>query len=119
MLFVEFFTWWYSRGLVEFAGKLGRLLRRIWQTFSVPLLLKTLFAPWKRITTESGKSLQEHTRAWGDNAISRLVGFTVRVFVIFAALVSLIVVSAVGLILLIAWPLVPPAIVYFTLRMVV
>lgn len=119
MLFVEFFAWWYSRGFVSFAKRIGNLIGRIWATFSVPLLFRTLFAPWKRITTDSGKTLQERTKAAGDNAISRLVGFTVRIFVIIAALVSIVVVAVVGLAFLVAWPLVPPAIVYFTVRMVV
>lgn len=119
MLFVEFFAWWYSKGLVGFAQKIGSLISRIWGFFSVPMLLRTLFAPWKRITTDPGSSIQEHTKALGDNAISRLVGFTVRIFVILAALVSIVVVAVVGLFMIIAWPLVPPAIVYFTARMVV
>jgi hypothetical protein len=119
MLLVEFFSWWYTRGFLELARKLGKTLRGIWQTFSVPLLLKTLFAPWKRITTEAGKSLQEHSRAWIDNAVSRLVGFTIRIFVIIAALASIVVVGLIGVCLIIAWPFVPPAIVYFMARMVV
>lgn len=119
MLFVEFFAWWYSKGFVEITRRVGRVLSRIWGFFSIPMLLRTLFAPWKRITTEAGKSLQEHTRAWADNAISRLVGFTIRIFVIIAAFVSLTVVAVLGICFIIAWPFVPPAIIYFVVRMVI
>lgn len=80
----------------------------VWQRFSVSILLKTLFAPWRRITTEGGRSMQEQSRALLDNLISRLVGFTIRIFVIIAALVSMVLLAVAGVVVIIGWPLAPP-----------
>jgi hypothetical protein len=75
--------------------------------FSVPILLRTLFSPWKRIITYPGSSIDAKIRAFGDNLVSRFVGFTVRLFVLFTAAIMLCVVSAVACIELVVWPLLP------------
>lgn len=111
MLIVEFFTWWYGRGFIELFKRFGGLLNSVWQRFSVSILLKTLFAPWRRITTEGGRSMQEQSRALLDNIISRLVGFTIRFFVIIAALVTTLLLLVVGIVVIIGWPLAPPLVV--------
>lgn len=111
MLIVEFFTWWYGRGFIELFKRFGGLLSSVWQRFSVAILLRTLFAPWRRITTEAGRSMQAQSRALLDNVISRLVGFTIRFFVIIAALVTIVILAAVGVVLIVGWPLAPPLVV--------
>lgn len=78
--------------------------------FSVPILLRTLLAPWRRIITYPGASLEARLRAAGDNSISRLVGFTVRTTVLIAAGVMLVLTATVSLMFIVAWPLVPLAI---------
>lgn len=108
MLIVEFFTWWYGRGFVELFKRFGGLMSSVWQRFSVAILLKTLFAPWRRITTEGGRSMQEQSRALVDNLVSRLVGFTIRFFVIIAALITMTLLIVVGVVFIIGWPLAPP-----------
>lgn len=107
MLFIEFFSWWYTRGYARLATTLQSSLRAIWYIFSIPILLKTLFAPWKRIQTEAGKGLQNIFRAMLDNIVSRAVGFTIRLFTIIAALICIIVMIVVGMIMLIVWPFLP------------
>lgn len=108
MLIVGFFAWWYGRGFLELFSYIGTLLSSVWQKFSVTTLLKTLFAPWRRITAGGGRTMQDRSQALLDNLISRLVGFTIRFFVIIAALFSMLVLLIVGLILIIGWPLAPP-----------
>lgn len=79
--------------------------------FSVPTLARTMFAPWRRIITYPGAGLDAKLRAMGDNMVSRAIGFTVRLLVLSAALVTLTLVSIIGVLQIILWPLVPPAIV--------
>ena len=75
--------------------------------FSVPILLRTLFSPWKRIITYPGASLDAKIRAFSDNMVSRAVGFSVRLLVLFTAALMLLLVSIVALIEIVVWPLLP------------
>jgi len=75
--------------------------------FSVDVLIKTLFSPWKRIISLPGRSLDEKFRAAIDNLVSRVIGFMVRILVLIAAVIIMIVTLAVGVALAILWPLIP------------
>ena len=112
MLVVGFFSWWYSAGWMILSKNVQKRLQKTLAMFSVPSLMRTLFAPWKRIVTNPGAGLSAHLSAIGDNMVSRAIGFTVRLFVLIAALVSVLLVSVIGLAQIILWPLVPLAIVY-------
>jgi hypothetical protein len=116
MLALEFFAWWYGRGWQQLAKNLQRRMRMTAQMFSAPILLKTLFAPWKRIMTYPGSSLDAKIRAFGDNMVSRAVGFSVRLFVLFTAAIMLVIVGFVAVVELVAWPLVPFAAVILLIK---
>lgn len=75
--------------------------------FSTRTLLRTLFAPWRRIVTYPGASLDAKMRASLDNLVSRCIGFTVRFFVLLAAGVALVALLVFALLEIIVWPLVP------------
>ncbi len=107
MLLAEFFSWWYGHGLKELFRRSIGFINFIWQRFSVVSLLKTLFEPWRKIITDSGNSAQERGRAIIDNAVSRMVGFTVRVTVVFAAVVIIMLFIGLSAIFMVAWPLAP------------
>lgn len=109
MLAVAFIRWWYGAGWKNLARNVERRGQRTIDSFSVPTLMRTLFAPWKRIATKPGAGIDAHLRAIGDNAISRLVGFTVRLTVLLSAAVSLAFMMVFGLVQIILWPLLPPA----------
>ncbi len=111
MLLIEFISWWYGRGYMLLFKKLQALIISIWQKFSVATLVKTLVDPWRRIVTDPGKSLQDKSRAILDNAVSRVVGFTIRVIVIISAFISIALLFVVGLLLAVAWPLAPVLII--------
>lgn len=91
------------------ASGFGRRLGAVADLFSVSQLLRTLFAPWRRIITYPGASLGERIRAWGDNVFSRSIGFVVRLIVLLAALVTSVVVALLTLVELVIWPLLPIA----------
>lgn len=113
MLVLSFLSWWYGRGWKEVLVSLGPRLRGVMSGFSVKQLAKTLFQPWRRIITYPGASLAEKFQAWGDNTVSRAVGFTVRAGVLLAASVTLAAVAVVTLAEIIVWPLVPLAVPAF------
>jgi len=107
MLFLEFFQWWYGIGWLE-AGKgaLG-LVKKVQLSFSIPVLLRTLFAPWKMIISPPGRSLDDKMRTLLDNLISRTVGFFVRIFSLVAAVMLIALAAIVGGVVALAWPLIP------------
>jgi hypothetical protein len=109
MLAVAFIRWWYGAGWRNLAHNVQRRSQRTLDSFSVPTLLRTLFAPWKRIITAPGTGIDAHLKAIGDNAISRLVGFTVRLTVLLSAGLSLAVMMLAGIIQIALWPLLPIA----------
>lgn len=108
-MLLAFFSWWYGQGWRQVASSLMPRVQAISDSFSVRQLSRTLFAPWKRITTPAGKSLEAKMRALADNLFSRIVGFIVRIFVLLGAAISVLVISVLTLIEALAWPLVPLA----------
>ena len=110
MIALEILTWWYSQGWTQVAKNAEKRFTKVSHLFSVPILIRTLFAPWRRIITYPGASIQAKFHAMGDNLVSRVVGFSVRSLVLFTAGIMLLLTAVVGLLQIIAWPLVPLAI---------
>lgn len=106
MLF-EFFVWWYGPGWLDAWKNCFTWVKNVEQAFSVDVLLKTLFSPWKRIISSPGRSIDEKFRGLIDNLISRTVGFMVRLMVLVIALVMIAVMAVAGLVLAILWPVMP------------
>jgi hypothetical protein len=107
MLLVAWVQWWYGAGWRDAAARLLKRLRTTYLTFSVPILIPTLFAPWKRIITDSGGSINAQFRAALDNLLSRCIGAAVRLMALSAALLIMAGTAVVGGLILVAWPLLP------------
>jgi hypothetical protein len=107
MLVMAFLQWWYGPGWRDAGTRLAAKMRETYLWFSVPILLKTLFAPWRRITSPPGSTLEQKVRALTDNALSRVVGFNVRVLAILAAGFLMLFYAVGGGLLLLLWPALP------------
>lgn len=107
MLLMEFFIWWYGPGWKQAWRECFGWMKGILLTFSLDVLLKTLFSPWKRIITPPGRGLDAKMRAMMDNLVSRVIGFFVRIIVLIAALVMVVITGVVGVIVAVVWPLMP------------
>src|SRR6185437_13134769 len=88
MFMAVWLRWWYSAGWARTMEQVHGLLLEVLRQFSVVTLINTLFAPWKRIESAPGASLDAKLRAFGDNLVSRAVGFCVRVMVLLTAVVA-------------------------------
>lgn len=119
MLALELFVWWYTRGWMAAGRNIGMLLQGISRLFSIPILLRTLFSPWKRIITYPGASLEAKLRAYGDNLVSRAIGFTVRLLVLIAALCTSAAALVAGTMGFILWPAILPAAVLLLVKGIV
>ncbi len=91
MFLVGILSWWYKDG---FLGRIkiaqNRLVRSA-DLFSISLLIRTLFNPFRQISADaSGASLSEKITAFFDRLLSRVIGSVVRLFmIIFGATVIL------------------------------
>lgn len=111
--------WWYGAGWAEAWKAVSRRPAATARAFSVPILLKTLFAPWRRIVAPPARSLDAKLRAGVDNLVSRVIGFTVRFFVLLAAGLLALASFIVSLVLAVAWPLLPALALYYLVRGVI
>ena len=78
------------------------------QLFSVKIILRTLFAPWKQdIAAAQSKSLEDRMGAIVGNLVSRFVGFSIRVILLLSATFAILTSVIFGIILTIVWPILP------------
>ena len=114
-MLIEMLRWWYGPGWSLAFKRISVRTKNVSHAFSAPTLIKTLFAPWKRIQY-SGKSIDAKMQAMVDNLVSRVVGFTVRFAVLIAAFFMITGSFVIGVSIVIIWPLVPVLVIYFTIR---
>ena len=106
MLLVGFFQWWYGAGWRDQCDRISATLSKVSDYFSISLLLKTLFKPFRQISAdEQAKGLQGMFQVMLDKLVSCTIGAVVRLFMIVAGVTSLLIVALLGLIRLIIWPL--------------
>lgn len=105
MLFVDFMSWWYADGFKGFLKRLGLQLAKITDFFSVGLLVKTLFTPFRLIDSYSsgGQSLDDKVRAGIDKIIARLIGGLIRTTVLVFAVIVIFTTIVIDLIKIILW----------------
>jgi hypothetical protein len=104
----DIFGWWYSKGLRDFFIYLKAIFLKIADIFSVKLLLRTFFSPWKRdITSMEGLPLNQMIQVIVFNLISRIIGAFIKTIILFIYLIALSVFVAVSLFLVVLWVFLP------------
>jgi hypothetical protein len=107
--FIAYIKWHYGQGLRELFGVAGNFLWFVANFFSFKLLLKTWFAPWKRLGEKYGGGLD--LGAWASsvivNALMRAVGFVTKTVVLLVGLVSYVLVLIFSFFIFIIWILAP------------
>ncbi len=107
---IRYLVWHYGSGLKSLREILANFLVFFYHFFSLPLLAKTLFAPWKRAIRKKRKpgiSVDEIGERVSFNIISRIIGFIVRSCVIVAGILCIIVTSLAGLLVVCLWLITP------------
>lgn len=108
MVIVGIITWWYSAGFVQALRSVGVRLAGLFDFFSIDLLLKTLFSPFRQISAgRVDGPLGVQLQALLDKLVSRLIGAMVRTVVMLAGIVSLVVMLLLSAVYLVAWLLMP------------
>ena len=107
---MEFLSWYYSEGIAYYLKRWVYALRYVEHNFSIPLLAKTLFYPWKRLETEDSGPGFDITRYFENltfNLISRFIGACARAVLIFCGLFLIAFVFIGGGLGIIIWVLIP------------
>lgn len=108
MFIVGFLGWWYGAGWRERITIIGARLARIFDFFSLDLLAKTWFAPFRQIGTGGqGVGLGDQLRVLGDQLVSRVIGGIVRTIMMIIGAISWLLAAIAGLIEGVMWVTVP------------
>lgn len=109
MLMFSFLQWWYSTGWLTFGNSFLDRLKGSADFFSIGLLLRTLFSPFRQISayTDDFAPLQKRFQAFFDKLISRMVGLVVRLIILVFGVIVILIEAAIGSVLVLAWPLLP------------
>ena len=108
MFIVGLLSWWYSSGWVSEARRVRERIASAADYFSIGLLAKTLFSPFRQISAgRVDGPIGVKWRAFVDRLISRCIGALVRTFMIVIGIIWIATVAIIGVIALGLWLLVP------------
>jgi len=111
-----FLKWYFFYVPQEILKRIRNLVRFGVYFFSVSLILKTFFSPWKRLQDSYRVSIFDFRRYFEKilgNLISRVIGMILRFCLLIAFVFFEILVFFLGLVILISWILAPLASLIF------
>jgi len=107
-MFIAVVSWWYTTGWGLERSRGVERLARYYDFFSLDLLIKTLFSPFRQISVgKVNGPLAVQWRAFIDRVISRFIGAMIRTFMIVFGSLAIIGIGLVTLIQIALWPLLP------------
>ncbi|MBI2100682.1 MAG: hypothetical protein HYT47_01535 [Candidatus Vogelbacteria bacterium] len=108
-LLKSYLGWHYSAALVAWWRIDVNILWFLFHFFSIGLVLRTLFSPWRRLAENYPRRFVPTAIAGAVvvNLLMRLVGLTIRLFFLSFALAVLIGAWLLGWIVLVVWLLAP------------
>jgi hypothetical protein len=108
MFIVGILSWWYGAGLITRISAVQGRIASIMDYFSIDLLLRTIFSPFKQISAGSvSGSVGQKWRAFVDRFFSRCIGAVVRLLLIIVGTAGIIGTIIVGALLIVVWLFVP------------
>lgn len=102
--------WHYGEALSDIVRVWTNFLWFLYNYFSLPLLLRTFFAPWRRIREERSKkgfSPEDIAETVVTNTVMRLVGALMRLVIIAVGSVVVLAAFWAGLLFYAVWLLMP------------
>jgi hypothetical protein len=108
MFIVGILGWWYGRGWSQRITHLRERLMSTLDYFSIDLLLRTFFSPFRQISAGKVRGpLGVQLQAFFDRLISRVIGAMVRLTMIIVGSIAIILYVLVGGLLLVLWGIIP------------
>jgi len=108
MFILGLLSWWYTTG---WRGRLFGLRDKLASTidyFSIDLLLRTFFSPFRQISAgrvDGGLNVQ--MRAFFDRLISRMIGAVIRLVMIIVGIIAIIFHTVLGTVFVAIWAFIP------------
>lgn len=103
----RYFLWHYSVALLDFARATSNLFWFLAHFFSLELILKTFFVPWKRLGEAQGMWVGRVVV----NSAMRVIGVGMRLLLFSCALVSFVLLACAVIIALALWLALPLVII--------
>lgn len=108
MFIVGILSWWYGAGWRQRFVILEERLANTMDYFSIDLLARTLFAPFRQISAGSVNGpLSVKLHAFFDRLVSRTIGAIVRSITIIIGVGAIFIHSLIGLVTIIVWAFIP------------
>lgn len=101
-------SWWYGQGWRHRFSRLNEKLASTMDYFSIDLLLRTFFSPFRQISAGKVRGpLGVQMRAFFDRLISRVIGACIRFVMIIVGSLAIALHAIVGLAIVIVWAFIP------------
>ena len=105
----QYLTWHYVDQVRGILLAWKNFLRFNLNYFSISLLLKTLFSHWRKYQWSYGRGfdIKRYAEVFFSNLISRVIGATIRFFLILIGVAAEIFIVLAGIIVFLGWLLLP------------
>jgi hypothetical protein len=108
MIVIDMLAWWYAMAWMQVLYGVQQRTMGVLEAFSVGLLARTLFAPFRQIDAGSVRGpINIQIRAWFDRTFSRLFGAVVRTVMIMCGCICAVTVFTISLLWAAFWLLIP------------
>jgi hypothetical protein len=108
MFIVGLLGWWYGRGWALRVVRLREKLMSTLDYFSIDLLLRTFFSPFRQISAGKVRGpIGVQMRALLDRIISRVIGAMIRLVMIVVGSVLIVIYAVLGATMVILWGVIP------------
>ena len=108
MFIVGILSWWYGDGWRQRFAITRESILKTNDFFSITLLLKTLFTPFRQISAGKVRGpIGVQLQAFLDRLFSRLIGAFVRSIVIFIGVFGIFFHAVFGAIIMVVWAVLP------------
>ena len=117
LIFTGYLSWHYGRAFSDILVVWTNFFWFFLHFFSIPLFVRTLFSPWKRLHENYKKGFhpEDFFQALIVNILMSIVGATVRLILIVIGILILLTVTILGVIFLLFWTIAPAGVVIFML----
>lgn len=109
LFFEYYFIWHYGRAIKEIYGIGRNFLWFLWHFFSIEVIAKTFFSPWRRMNEQymRGFNLEAVLSSFIVNSLMRIVGVIIRAITLLIALFGLLTAILLFFVFLFLWLILP------------